>query len=153
MPDGLYERDALLWSEQQSELLRRLARGERVNDDIDWPNVIEELQDVGLSELHGCESMIRQAIRHLLKLASDPENEAARHWTGETLEFLASAQDYFTPSMRQRIDLHKQYSRALKSTNDLPRSLGPRPPELCPFSLDDLLAEDADPKALATRLM
>ena len=36
MPDGLYDRDALAWAEQQAELLRRLAAGERVNDAVDW---------------------------------------------------------------------------------------------------------------------
>ena len=32
MPDGLTECYALLWSEDQADLLRRLAQGERVND-------------------------------------------------------------------------------------------------------------------------
>jgi hypothetical protein len=31
MPDDLYDRDVLAWSEYQADLLRRLARGERVN--------------------------------------------------------------------------------------------------------------------------
>ncbi len=47
MPDDMYDRDALVWSEQQAVLLARLARGERVNDAIDWPHVIEEIEDVG----------------------------------------------------------------------------------------------------------
>ncbi len=54
--DSLYERDALAWAEQQGALLRRLAAGEAVNEAVDWPNVIEELQDVGLSELRACRS-------------------------------------------------------------------------------------------------
>ena len=51
MLDDLYNRDAMAWSEQQANLLRRLARGERVND-IDWDHVVEEIEDVGLSELN-----------------------------------------------------------------------------------------------------
>jgi hypothetical protein len=44
----LYVTDILLWSERQAELLRRHAAGERVNDDaIDWPNIAEEIEDVG----------------------------------------------------------------------------------------------------------
>ena len=46
MPDGLYERDVLAWSERQSALLRRLAAGERLNKTIDWPNIIEEMEDL-----------------------------------------------------------------------------------------------------------
>lgn len=48
MPDDLYERDILIWSEQQADLLRRVARGERVNG-VDWAHVAEEIEDVGLS--------------------------------------------------------------------------------------------------------
>ena len=61
MPDGLYERDALAWSERQADLLRRLAAGERLNEAVDWPNVIEEVQDVGLSELRAVRSLLVQA--------------------------------------------------------------------------------------------
>ncbi len=64
MPTDLYT-DALAWSGQQSALLRRLAAGERVNDAIDWPNVIEEIADVGKSELRAVQSLIARAIKHL----------------------------------------------------------------------------------------
>ena len=64
MPDGLYERDALAWAERQADLLRRLAAGERLNEPVDWPNVIEEVQDVGLSELRACKRLLRQAWQH-----------------------------------------------------------------------------------------
>jgi hypothetical protein len=41
----LYEDDVLLWSEQQAELLRRHAAGERANDAaLDWPNILEEIE-------------------------------------------------------------------------------------------------------------
>lgn len=45
MPDDLYQRDVLIWAEQQADLLRRLSLGECVNAQIDWPHVIEELHD------------------------------------------------------------------------------------------------------------
>ena len=113
MPDGLYERDILTWAEQQASLLRRLADGERVNEAVDWPHVIEELQDVGLSELRACESLLRQALVHLLKLHGWPEGSAA-HWRAETIGFLADAQARFTPAMRQRISLDALYRKALR---------------------------------------
>jgi len=43
----LYGDDILLWSKQQAELLRRMAAGERVDDQVDWPNVIEKIESVG----------------------------------------------------------------------------------------------------------
>jgi hypothetical protein len=86
MPDDLYDRDALAWSERQADLLRRLARGERVND-IDWDHVVEEIEDVGLSELHAVESYLEQLLAHLLKLRGWPEFEARDHWRGEIVTF------------------------------------------------------------------
>jgi hypothetical protein len=53
----LYEHDILLWSEQQAELLRRLARGERVNG-VNWDHVVEEIDDMGNSELHAVTSLL-----------------------------------------------------------------------------------------------
>ena len=50
MPDDRYHRDILAWSDQQSERLRRVAAGERVND-VDWGNVIEEIESLGVREL------------------------------------------------------------------------------------------------------
>jgi Domain of unknown function DUF29 len=151
MPDGLYERDILVWSEQQSDLLHRLARGERVNEAIDWPNVIEELQDVGRSELHACESLLRQAILHVVKLGLWPEGQAYRHWEGEVIGFLADAQSHFTPSMRQRIALNDLYAKAVRQARIGDPGL-PELPSECPFSLDDLLAPNVEPSALAARL-
>ena len=53
----LYDTDILLWSERQAELLRRHAAGERVKDAwIDWPNIAEEIVDVGRSELRAVAS-------------------------------------------------------------------------------------------------
>ena len=39
----LYGDDILLWSQKQGSLLRRLATGEAVTEQVDWPNVVEEI--------------------------------------------------------------------------------------------------------------
>jgi hypothetical protein len=72
MPDDLYDRDALAWSERQAALLRRVARGERVND-VDWDHVVEEIEDVGISELNAVQSYLDQILVQLLKLHGWPE--------------------------------------------------------------------------------
>jgi Domain of unknown function DUF29 len=152
MPDGLYERDALAWAEQQAALLRRLAAGEGVNAAVDWPNVIEEVQDVGLSELRACRSLLLQAMTHLLKLHAWPESQAAAHWHDEAGVFLDDAEQRFTPSMRQRIGLDDLYAKALRRAREAADKAGiPRPlPEACPFKLDELLAGNV--AELAARL-
>ncbi len=60
----LYQDDILLWSERQSELLHRLAGGERVNDQVDWENVIEEVESLGREQLLAVQSLLRQALIH-----------------------------------------------------------------------------------------
>ena len=142
MPDGLYEHDALAWAERQAALLRRLAAGERVNDAVDWPNVIEELQDVGLSELRSCQSLLLQAMTHLLKLHAWPGSRSAAHWRGEAGVFLDDAGQRFTPSMRQRVELEALYVKALRRAREASDDAGaPQPlPDVCPFGLDELLA-------------
>ena len=154
MPDGLYERDVLAWAERQADLLRRLEAGERVNEDVDWPNLIEEVQDVGRSALRSCRSLLRHAMAHLLKLHAWPGSRAASHWREEVESFIDDAEECFAPSMRQHIDLDALYRRALKQFRSATDDSGePRPvPATCPFVLDDFLSLDADVQALVQKL-
>ena len=50
MPDDLYRTDIVTWSRLQADRLRRHLAGERVND-LDWEHVIEEIEDLGNSEI------------------------------------------------------------------------------------------------------
>lgn len=154
MPDGLYERDVLVWSEQQADLLRRLADGELLNAVIDWPNVIEEIADLGRSELHACESLLEQALVHLLKLHGAPGHLARHHWEAELLAFLAGVRRRYAPSMDQRIDLPGLYDEALRQAGAALADAPVQPiwPGLCPYAVTDLLAHDADTLALVGRL-
>jgi hypothetical protein len=143
MPNDLYERDILSWSEHQADLLRRLARGERVND-VDWEHVVEEIEDVGLSELNAVRSYVRLMLVHLLKLQGWPDSPAADHWRRQIVSLQSDAVQRFAPSMCQRVDLASLYARALselKGTRFDDQS--PLPwPAVCPVDLDELLNED-----------
>jgi hypothetical protein len=153
MPDSLYDTDILSWSERQADLLRRLASGERLNETIDWENVIEEVESVGRSELHGCESLLLQALIHLQKLHLTPNSRSVSHWRGEVVTFLADARRYFSPSMRQRIDLAALYAQALHRLQVEARGKrDPRLPATCPFVLDDLLVAEPDIEALLAKV-
>ena len=136
MPDGLYERDVLAWSQHQADLLRRLGRGERVNE-VDWPNVAEEIEDVGLSALHSVESFLNLMMVHLLKLYMWPDSQACIHWRGEVVAFQNNANRRFAPSMRQRIDIAALYAEAVKQVRAMDPSC--HIPEKNPFDLDQLM--------------
>jgi hypothetical protein len=143
MPNDLYERDILSWSEHQADLLRRLARGERVND-VDWEHVVEEIKDVGLSELNAVRSYLRLMRVQLLKLQGWPDSPAADHWRREIVSFQSDAVQRFAPSMRQRVDLASLYARALSELKDTRSDdMSPQPwSAVYPVNLDELLNED-----------
>lgn len=142
MPDDLYDRDVLAWSEHQADLLRRLARGERVND-LDWEHVVEEIEDVGLSELHAVVNYLEQILVHLLKVQAWPDSDSLNHWRAEIISFQGSAERRFAPLMERRIDLATLYQRAVRQVTTLNRRQRPPDwPESCPFSLDGLLRQD-----------
>lgn len=145
MRDDLYDHDILTWSERQADLLRRLARGERVND-VDWPHVIEEIADVGISELNAVRSLTGQMMIHLIKIHLFPTDTARMHWHQELDAFIDGVKDRYAMSMRQRIDVQPVWDRAkqrmLKYHAD--KEAIAALPAACPWTIDELLAGDHD---------
>ncbi|MBV8590017.1 MAG: DUF29 domain-containing protein, partial [Acetobacteraceae bacterium] len=120
-----YETDIVLWSEHQSELLRRVAAGERVNDQVDWENVIEEIADVGINTVRACRSLLLQALIHMLKAEAWPVSRDAPSWRAEAKRFRVDAADAFAPSMRQKINVNVIYAKAVRL---LPETIDGQPP-------------------------
>jgi hypothetical protein len=137
----LYDDDILLWSERQSDLLRRIAAGEPINERPDWVNIIEEVESVGRSDLRAVESLLLQAFMHMLKAEAWPNSLSVPTWQSDALVFRSQARRAFSPSMRQRIDVAELYANAVRV---LPTSMDGRPPQpvsqTCPMTLDELLA-------------
>jgi hypothetical protein len=136
------ETDILIWSERQAELLRRAA-GELVNDaEMDWPNIAEEIKDVGRSELRSCRSLLRHALRQMLKAEAWPLSHDAPTWRADAIDFRRQARDAFTPTVRQKIDVADLYADALAAMPETIDAQPPLPlPDVCPVKLDDLLGE------------
>ena len=116
--------DILLWSEYQARLLRRLGSGEVPNKLPDWPNIAEEIESVGSEQLHAVQSLLVQALVHMLKAEAWPLSPAVPGWRAEAIRFRGDAADRFAPSMRQRIDVARLYRRALRAIRR--RSTGSR---------------------------
>ena len=137
----LYDDDILVWSERQSDLLRRIAAGDPVNERPDWVNIIEEVESVGREQLHAVESLLLQALAHILKADGWPLARDVENWRGDSRGFRAQARRRFAPSIRQNIDLAGLYADALRI---LPTSMDGQPPQpvspTCPMTLDELLA-------------
>jgi hypothetical protein len=138
-----YDDDILIWSQRQGELLRRLAAGERVNDQIDWENVVEEVESVGREQLHAVQSLLMQALVHMLKADAWPLARDAPSWRADAVGFRAQAANRYVPSMRQRIALERIYRQALRALPETVDGQAPLPvPDVCPVTLDELLSED-----------
>jgi hypothetical protein len=79
-----YDTDYQLWLE---ETIASIARGDFRS--VDWPNVLEELRDLGKNNQRAIESLLTRLIEHLLKLAYwESEREYnQRGWKGEIRNF------------------------------------------------------------------
>ena len=141
--NDLYDADILEWSEQQANLLRRRAAGELINEsELDWPNLAGEIEDVGSNRLHAVESLLVQALRHILKAEAWPLARDAPTWRADAVDFRRQARRRFVPSMRQKIDLDVLYADALAATPETTEGQPPQPlPQTCPVTLDELLGQ------------
>jgi hypothetical protein len=140
----LYEADVFEWSQHQAALLRRRAAGELVNEaELDWPNIAEEIESVGRSEVRAIGSWLFQAFVHDLKAEAWPLSRHMPHWRAEARGFRAQARRNYRSSMRHQIDVPGLYSDALQA---MPETIDGQPPlpvsETCPVTLDELLGSD-----------
>ncbi len=76
----LYDTDYARWTDQQAALLRRVAAGERVNDLVDWDNIIEEIESLGRSQEQELANRVSTILDHLMRLQASPAADPRRGW-------------------------------------------------------------------------
>jgi uncharacterized protein DUF29 len=76
---NLYERDFIAWAKQQAGALRAAASGGST-EQLDWENLAEEVEGLGVPERRALHSQIRCIICHLLKLEFSPGSNMRRSW-------------------------------------------------------------------------
>lgn len=139
----LYEDDIVTWSEQQADGLRRLAARPELSNLVDWANIIEEIECLGRSEWHAVESLLVQALAHVLKRYCDPDSLSRLAWEVETNTFLRDARRKYRPSMRQVLDVDDIWRRAFEAASQelltYRRRVPPGIPDQSPFTLSDVL--------------
>lgn len=155
MDPTLYERDLYTWTQVQAEALRRLAeRRENLDGEIDIPNLIEEVEDLGREQVSKLRSHLVRLLEHLIYLANAPHDDAVRHWRGEALVFRDGAVAPYFASMRQTVEA--KLDRAWRAARQAACAKLGRPlhhlPEASPFTLVELLDEDAPLDPLIARL-
>jgi hypothetical protein len=158
----LYETDILAWSEQQADVLRTLAARTDLPNALDLAHVVEEIEDVGLSEFNAVKSFIRQILVHVIKCWAEPNAQSQLHWHAEIGNFQAELAGRISASMRRRIELDVLWQRAIRQarldltangldSGELARRISILNAE-CPLLPGDIGAEASDPAALVARL-
>src|SRR5215208_6282285 len=136
---SLYDDDFYAWTQKQAELLRR---GPGAANQLDVELIAEEIEDLGRSELHACQSLCEHIIEHLLKLEYSGLDEPANHWRREVTEWRLQLERKSTRSIVAKLDLPDRYRYALRLLryfeNDIPGFMS-RVPAECPYSLDQIL--------------
>ena len=160
--NALYETDILAWSEQQAGALRELAARRDLPNALDLEHVLEEIADVGLSELNAIKSFVRLIPRHAVKCVVDPEALTVRHWHVEINNWQCELADRISRSMHQRIDMGMLWGRAVRQAElDLLEQardaafiarLRSLHGNTCLLSLAELLLDPANPAVLVQRL-
>lgn len=82
MPAGkapLYDKDFVRWSEEQAAALRRAAQS-GANLPLDWDNLAEEIESLGISQRNELGSRIATIIEHLWKLEYSPATRPRNGW-------------------------------------------------------------------------
>jgi hypothetical protein len=84
MPNNLYDRDFNLWIEQMV-----LALNNKDINAMDWPNLLEEIEDMGKSEKRSLESYLERLIEHILKIKYWEAEKVRnyKHWQVEVVNF------------------------------------------------------------------
>jgi Domain of unknown function DUF29 len=100
----LYQRDFLAWSKQQAEALRAAARTGS-NQLLDWENLAEEIESLGISQRSALASQIRRVIRHFLKLEFSAATDPRRGWFESANDAKAEIEQLLETSPSLRTEL------------------------------------------------
>jgi hypothetical protein len=113
----LYEEDFVAWSQQQVDALRTAARSGS-NQLLDWENLAEEIEGLGISQKSALGSQIKRIIRHLLKLEHSPARNPRRGWENSVIDARDEIEDLLdrSPSLRREIssEIARQAPRAAR---------------------------------------
>jgi hypothetical protein len=74
-----YDGDFFAWTQAQAASLRRCA-ADRVNLDLDFENLAEEVEGLGKSDRRALLSHAARTVEHLLKLMHSPAREPRAGW-------------------------------------------------------------------------
>jgi hypothetical protein len=145
--EQLYRKDFYAWALNQAGELRRLAET-RPNVRLDFPNLIDEVENLARSEIRGTRSQIQRLLKHLLKLEFSPAREPRVGWLNTADDARSELTDDLTPAIRNVVEpeLPQLYERARQAARRELLRAGEREaadtlPAENPYPLDRLIDE------------
>lgn len=140
----LYDEDFFAWTEEQARILRG-----REFSDLDIENLAEEIEDMGKSIRRELRNRLAVLTMHLLKWQYQPAHRS-RSWSGTINEQRKQVADLLAESPSLKPVLARDLVRIYKSAvNQAVGETGFREttfPADCPFTPDQILAEDFLPE-------
>lgn len=138
----LYERDFYAWTQDQAARLRALAGDNR----FDVAHVAAEIADLGASQRSALASHLRQALHHLLLLASRRAEEPCHKWLDEVDLHCDEMRSLLaqSPSLSRKIDVDDVWRNAVRSTSRKLARYGEgtlRAEATCPLAIPELTDE------------
>jgi len=149
---ALYDKDFPLWVEKNLELLR-----EKAYDLVDWENLLEEIEDMGLRHLESCISHLAVILEHLYKwdhfrgLTKAGKEKGGLSW----IKSVENARDRIVvlfrryPSLKAKLpkELQSAWIEAVSNLRIWLRESGEDPdqyhiPEKCPYTYEEAMTRD-----------
>jgi DNA-binding PucR family transcriptional regulator len=150
--ERLYDEDFYAWTRDQARALRRLSDA-RWNGPLDLVHLAEEVEDLGTAARNAVRSQVERIIEHALKLAHSAAPEPRAGWMNSIDDARGRIEDMITATIRHDVEarLPRLFERARRKVVrelcahgelDAAASL----PKSCPYTPEDLLAEDWFPE-------
>ncbi len=137
MQTNLYNKDYCLWLEETVQLLR-----EGRLTELDINNLIEEIEDMGISQKNALESNLIVLLMHLLKWKYQPEKQSGS-WRGSIREHRRRILKAFknSPSLKRYFEgiFDESYQEARKQAADETELSLSTFSENCPFTIEQIL--------------
>jgi hypothetical protein len=139
---NLYDTDFLQWTERQTDLLRRMAAGESVNEAPDWRNLAEEIESAGAREKREVRTRLRLIFHHLLRWCYQPDLRS-RNWRDAIYFQRQALLDLFddSPSLRpfaERV-LSSAFTNGRQAAEQETGALGIY--DVCPWSFEQVISQ------------
>ncbi len=144
MKTNLYDKDYCLWLEETVQLLR-----EGRLKDLDIPNLIEEISDMGISQRKAVKSNSRILLMHLLKWKYQP-SKRSKSWKSSIIEHRKRIRDIFEDSPSIKVYFADNFDLCYEDAKELAAAETGLPietfPNQCSWSQKDTLKSDYFPE-------